>query len=140
MISCPICQSENIKLNGHIHNGKQNHLCKNCNRQFVLAPEKKVITKRDKDLIDRLLLEKISLAGIARTMDVSQVWLQEHISQVYASCPDNLCAELPDQASMNTYLEDKFDEYVYQITPLKKMLNALSVQIHGCILRHLSKS
>jgi predicted DNA-binding protein YlxM (UPF0122 family) len=99
-----------------------------------------VITEKDKNLINRLLLEKISLAGIARTMNVSQVWLQEHISQVYASCPDNLCAELLDQTSMNIYLEDKFDEYVYQIASLKKMLNALIVQIHGRILRHLSKS
>jgi transposase-like protein len=28
MPTCPSCQSNNVKLNGHIHNGKQNHLCK----------------------------------------------------------------------------------------------------------------
>lgn len=34
---CPRCQSPKHKKNGHIHNGKQNHQCKNCGRQFVMA-------------------------------------------------------------------------------------------------------
>ena len=71
-------------------------------------------------VINKLLLEEISLAGIARCADVSEQWLQEHISDLYASCLDDLCAELPDQASMDAHLEDKFDEYVYTIMPLKK--------------------
>ncbi|TAE93781.1 MAG: IS1 family transposase [Oscillatoriales cyanobacterium] len=137
MITCPTCQSENVKLNGHIHNGKQNHQCKDCGRQFVLNPENKVVTARDKALIDKLLLEKISLAGIARTMEVSEVWLQGYISDLYASCPDDLNAELPDQASMHAHLEDKFDKHIYENLALKKTLIRLSVQIHGRILKHL---
>lgn len=140
MITCPSCQSENIKLNGHIHNGKQNHLCKNCGRQFVLNPDNKVITAGDKAIIDRLLLEKISLAGIARTIEVSQVWLQGYLSDLYASQPDDLYADLPDQASMHTHLEDKFDEYVYHIAPLKKTLIRLSLRVHGQILKHLNRT
>ena len=140
MITCPTCQSTNYKLNGHIHNHKQNHQCKNCGRQFILNPEKKVISSRDKSLIDKLLLEKISLAGIARTIGVSEVWLQEYISNLYASQPDDLCADLPDQASMHTHLEDKFDEYIYQIAPLKKTLIRLSLRIYGQVLKHLNKN
>lgn len=139
MITCPSCQSENIKLNGHIHNGKQNHLCKHCGGQFVLNPSNKLVSEKDKNLINKLLLEKISLAGIARTMEVSQVWLQTYLSDLYASCPDDLCADLPDQASMCAYLDDKFDEYVYEIGALKKTLVRLSLQVHGRILRHLSR-
>lgn len=139
MITCPSCQSENIKKNGHIHNGKQNHYCKDCHRQFVLNPENKVVMARDKALIDKLLLEKISLAGIARAVEVSEPWLQSYLSDLYASCPDDLCADLPDQASMYAHLEDKFDEYVYEIGALKKTLLRLSVKLHGKILRHLSK-
>ena len=139
MLACPSCQSIRIKLNGHIHNGKQNHCCLDCRRQFVLNPSKKIIEKRDKDLINKLLLEKISLAGIARAVDVSEQWLQEYISDLYASCPDDLCVELPDQASMAAHLEDKFDEYIYKILPLKKTLFRLSLQFHGRILRHLTK-
>lgn len=51
MLSCPSCQSESVKLNGHIHNGKQNHSCKGCGRQFVVNPKNKVITKQEK--VDR---------------------------------------------------------------------------------------
>jgi hypothetical protein len=137
MITCPTCRSENIKLNGHIHNGKQNHYCKDCHRQFVLNPENKVVTARDKAMIDKLLLEKISLAGISRAMEVSEVWLQGYISDLYASCPDDLCADLPDQASMYEHLEDKFDAYVYEVAALKKTLVRLSLSLHGKILRHL---
>ncbi len=139
MITCPSCQSEKIKLNGHIHNGKQNHLCKDCGRQFVLNPSNKLLSEKEKALIDRLLLEKISLAGIARTMEVSQVWLQTYLSDLYASCPDDLCADLPDQASMYAHLEDKFDKYVYEIGALKKTLLRLSLRLHGKTLKHLSK-
>jgi transposase-like protein len=32
---CPRCGSRQHKKNGHIHNGKQNHRCKACGRQFV---------------------------------------------------------------------------------------------------------
>lgn len=137
MLICPSCQSSSIKLNGHIHNGKQNHRCKNCNRQFVLCPTKVVISTSKRELIDKLLLEKISLAGISRCAEVSEQWLQGYISNLYASCPDDLNADLPDQASMDAYLDDKFDAYVYDILPLKKTLHRLSLLYHGQILSHL---
>jgi transposase-like protein len=31
----PRCQSPKYKKNGRIHNGKQNHHCHDCGRQFV---------------------------------------------------------------------------------------------------------
>lgn len=67
-ISCPRCDSNRIVKNGFIHNGNQNFLCKDCNRQFVLNPKNKVIGEETKDLIDKLLLEKLPLAGIARIL------------------------------------------------------------------------
>jgi len=44
-----------------------------------------VISSATKDLIDRLLLENISLAGIARSTGVSQKWLQDYVNNKYAS-------------------------------------------------------
>ena len=41
--ACPECWSQQIKKNGHIHNGKQNHQCKDCGRQFVVDTTKRVI-------------------------------------------------------------------------------------------------
>jgi|WetSurMetagenome_2_1015567.scaffolds.fasta_scaffold311325_3 insertion element IS1 protein InsB len=54
--------------------GKQKYKCKNCNRQFVLNPKSNKISEETKQLIDKLLLEKISLAGIARSTQASKRW------------------------------------------------------------------
>jgi transposase-like protein len=76
-----------VVKNGRIHNGRQNHKCKNCGRQFVQNPRKQVISEEQKALIDRLLLEKISLAGIARAVQISESWLQTYVNQKYETVP-----------------------------------------------------
>lgn len=81
---CPNCDSEKIVKNGRIHNGKQRFKCNECNRQFIENPEKTVINQEKRELIDRLLLEKISLAGISRAVKVSEKWLQVYVNQKYA--------------------------------------------------------
>jgi transposase-like protein len=47
--------------NGHTHTGKQNFKCRDCGRQFVTNPSHQPISQLTRELIDRLLLEKISL-------------------------------------------------------------------------------
>ena len=74
---CLDCGAANIVKNGKIHNGKQHHKCKACSRQFVEDPQTKTLDEATKPLIDKLLLEKIPLAGIARVAEVSEVWLQQ---------------------------------------------------------------
>lgn len=83
MVTCPSCESKRTTKNVHIHNGKQRHLCKACGRQFVDKPTKKRISEETKLRIDKLLLEKIPLAGIARAMDVSETWLQNYVNGKY---------------------------------------------------------
>jgi transposase-like protein len=73
--------------NGRIHNGKQRFKCDECRRQFVEHPQKKAIDSATRELIDRLLLERISLAGIARATQVSEQWLQTYVNQKYAQVP-----------------------------------------------------
>ena len=73
--------------NGHIHNGKQRYKCHECGRQFVENPTNKIITDETKALIERLLLERISLAGIARVVQVSEKWLQDYVNTKYATVP-----------------------------------------------------
>ena len=63
---CPRCSSTNIKKNGHIDNGKQNHRCNDCHRAFVESPEHVVILEDKKEYIEKMLLERISLRGICR--------------------------------------------------------------------------
>ena len=81
---CPTCTSPRVVKNGKIHNGKQNHRCQDCGRQFVQDPQNKIIRDDTKRLIDRLLLEKLPLAGIARVAEVSEPWLQHYVNQKYA--------------------------------------------------------
>jgi len=73
--------------NGKIHNGKQNFKCRKCGRQFVKDPQNKIIDQATKTLIDKLLLEKIPLAGIARVTDVSELWLQQYVNAKYEQVP-----------------------------------------------------
>lgn len=73
IISCPRCESNRVVKNDFIHNGNQNLKYKDCDRQFVLNPKNKVIEQETRDLIDKLLLEKLPLAGIARVTGVSDL-------------------------------------------------------------------
>lgn len=77
---CPACSSSQTVKNGRIHNGKQRFKCRDCGRQFVEHPTKKMIDLATRELIDRLLLERISLAGIARVTQVSEQWLQTYVN------------------------------------------------------------
>jgi insertion element IS1 protein InsB len=80
-MKCPRCDSQYIVKNGHTHNGKQSFKCRNCARQFVMAPRHQPISAETRKLIDKLLLEKISLAGISRATGVSERWLQYYVNK-----------------------------------------------------------
>ena len=82
--TCPRCCSQHTVRNGRIHNKKPKYQCQDCKRQFVEKPTKKTIEQETFELIDRLLLEKITLAGIARATQVSETWLQEYVNAKYA--------------------------------------------------------
>ena len=90
IIYCPECGSEKNKKNGHIHNGKQNHYCKKCGRQFVENPEQKLISVEKREQIRKLLLERIPLRGICRVMGVSLLWLLDFMTSEYEQLPDDL--------------------------------------------------
>ena len=84
MPACPSCQSSHVVKNGKIHNGNQNHKCRDCGRQFVENPSWRQVTDETKALIDKLLLERLPLAGIARVAGVSEGWLQGYVNAKYA--------------------------------------------------------
>ncbi|MEG4172992.1 MULTISPECIES: hypothetical protein [unclassified Microcoleus] len=46
-----------------------------------MTPRHQPISSATKELIDRLLLEKISLAGIVRATGVSERWLQYYVNK-----------------------------------------------------------
>src|ERR671919_690430 len=90
--ACPTCGSSNYKKNGHIHNGKQNHQCKDCGRQFVQCLDHYLISEEKRDLIERLLLERISLRGICRAVGIGLKWLLSFIVNCFEALPDHLNA------------------------------------------------
>ena len=86
-LRCPNCGSEDIMKNGNTRRGKQNYKCRDCGRQFVENPQWKPRKKDSTVMIDRLLLEKIPLAGIARVLKLSESWLQGYVNQCYKEVP-----------------------------------------------------
>lgn len=87
---CPTCGSDDTMKNGTTRRGKQNYKCRDCGRQFVEDPKWKPIDPDTKAIIDRLLLEKIPLAGIARVLQLSPDWLQQYVNAFYNAVPQRV--------------------------------------------------
>ena len=118
-MNCSHCRGANTKKNGHTHYGKQNYFCHDCQKQFVEGGQEWFVSDFDKVMINRLLLERISLSGICRVCDVSQSWLLTYIKALYGNLPDGLNADLslPD---MESYLADRMEEEIGRIEVVKK--------------------
>jgi insertion element IS1 protein InsB len=87
---CRWCQSPKYKKSGHIHNGKQNQQCHACGRQFVDCFEHYLISEDTRALIERLLVERISLRGICPAVCVTLKWLVGFLAQCFEALPDHL--------------------------------------------------
>ncbi|WP_445302082.1 IS1 family transposase [Microcoleus sp. K5-D4] len=82
---CPNCGSEEVSRNGQTRHHKLHYKCRECGRQFVLNPAWKPITKEQKELMSRMLLERISQAGIARVLQVSEDTVQRYVNSQAAA-------------------------------------------------------
>ncbi|WP_432207213.1 IS1/IS1595 family N-terminal zinc-binding domain-containing protein [Hymenobacter defluvii] len=119
-MKCSHCNSENIKKNGHTHYGKQNYFCHMCNRQFVENGQNWFVNEADKLLINKLLLERISLAGICRVCNISEKWLLSYLKELYNNLPDDLNADL-FLPNIEAYLADRMDEEISRLEGVKKI-------------------
>ena len=89
-MNCPNCCSNHSVKNGSLGNGKPKFKCNACGRQFVENPKKQPISGGIKQLIDKLLLEKIPLAGIARVTGVSERGLHGYVNDKYSQIPQEV--------------------------------------------------
>ena len=89
-MNCPYCQSNQVVKNGSNGVGAPKFFCTHCSRQFVENPKNIRIPDHTKELIYKLLLEKISLAGVARVLDVSETWLQKYVNDQYKNIQKTL--------------------------------------------------
>ena len=69
---CPDCHTDQVIKHGSNGIGKPKYACNACGHQFVNAPAWWVISDEINDIIDRLFHERVSLAGIARAVQVSE--------------------------------------------------------------------
>jgi len=88
-INCPKCHSTKIKKNGKTHNGKQNHKCKRCCRQFILNNTHHV-SEEKRRLLFNALKERNSLHSLCRIFNVSMNWLQPFARRLWLETPMNL--------------------------------------------------
>lgn len=93
---CPDCGAKKLKKNGHIHTGKQNHRCKVCGRQFVSEFEQRLVSTDERDLVKRMLAERISMRGVCRVVGVGMKWLMGFAVECYNAAPEDLNARVPE--------------------------------------------
>jgi transposase-like protein len=84
---CPKCGSCHTIKNVSTHNGKPKRKGKDCGQPFVINPSNKTVSNETKKLIALLLLEIISLRGIARVTGVSWSWLQNYVNNKFSQVP-----------------------------------------------------
>lgn len=89
-MNCPKCQSPQIIKYRRIHYGKPRCRCQDCGRQFVEGATRQPINEATRQLIDKLLLERLALAAIARVTGVSQRWLQLYVNQKFYQTPKTI--------------------------------------------------
>jgi transposase-like protein len=89
-MQCPKCNSAQIVKYGRTHYGKQRFRCQDCKRQFVEAPSRQPINQATRELIEKLLKERLALAARSRVTGVSERWLQMYVNQKYYALPQEV--------------------------------------------------
>ncbi len=106
LLSCPTCGSHASVKNGQTRHGKQNYQCNDCGRQFVKNPQWRRIREETKVLIDRLLLEKIPLASIARVLKISEPWLQNYMNGKYDAVPRQVAVQSKPKGRLTVQMDE----------------------------------
>ncbi|MFN9607989.1 MAG: hypothetical protein ACK571_07000 [Pseudanabaena sp.] len=101
-------------LNGLTRHGKQNHKCRDCDRQFSLEPKNKPISDETKALIEKLMLERVSLRAIVRITGVSLQWLQSYVNGKSRATSRNLEVSIKkkqvDHSMINTVINTFYSD------------------------------
>jgi transposase-like protein len=101
-MKCPECQSEHIRKNGH-RRGKQNHICVDCARQFVEAPQtKRGCSDEVRELCLKMLVNGTGFRGIERITGVHHTTVIHWLKQVGELLPDAYDpAEIPQVGELD---------------------------------------
>jgi transposase-like protein len=80
---CPRCRATHVVRNGRTRAGSPNFLRRGCGRRFVPDRKKGPVPEERRELVRRLLRERLSLRAIARAAGVSRSWLQTFVNTLY---------------------------------------------------------
>lgn len=80
---CPTCAGTRVVRNGANQSGTPTFLCRGCGRRFVERPKAGPVPGETRQLILRLLGERMALRAIARVTGVSRSWLQAFVNALY---------------------------------------------------------
>lgn len=88
--NCPHCGSSNVVKNGNTYYNKPRCICKNCGRQYVISYSHQGLSAEAKRLIAKGLLERISLEGLSRMLDIPVYKIYAYMDELYARIPSDL--------------------------------------------------
>jgi hypothetical protein len=107
----------------------------------VINPTNKTVSDETKQLIDQLLLERISLRGIARVTGVSWSWLQNYVNNKLAAVPRQV--KVSDKPKGKLFREcDEMWSLVFSKTIkvyIWRLIDRKTREIIGCYLGYAEK-
>jgi transposase-like protein len=71
-LTCPHCQSDDLRKYGFAPDGRQRYRCRTCGRQHREAPRTNAYNDQEKQTILEAYQERSSLRGLTRTFGVSR--------------------------------------------------------------------
>lgn len=90
---CHHCLGANVTKKGFTGKnkfGKQRYKCRDCKRTFVGDGRSWFVDGATGELAERALLERVSLRGICRILDISLSWLLCYVAKKYGCVPRDL--------------------------------------------------
>ncbi len=103
----------------------------------MINPTNKTVSDETKQLIDKLLLERIFLRGIARVTGVSWSWLQNYVNNKLASVPRQI--KVSDKLKGKLVIEcDEMWSFVFSKTIkiyIWRLIDRNTREIIGCYAR-----
>lgn len=104
--NCPDCGGSNIVKNGKTYYGKPRGKCKRCGRQFVFTRRHLPLSTDQKRRIELLLIERISLEGICRVLEIKPHQLYAYMDELYDEIPTDLACSAPESAHLELIVTD----------------------------------
>ena len=81
--ACPRCHATHVVRNGRLRSGSAQLLCRECGRRFVPDPKRQPVSDAERELVRRLLRERMGVRAIARATGRSRSWVQAFVNTLY---------------------------------------------------------